>query len=62
VGSRIPRIRKISIRFGKPLDFGYLAGAKPGPARREATDAIMAAIGELSGQEVAGHYNLRRPA
>src|SRR5450631_1348514 len=62
VGSRFPRIRKITIRFGKPLDFGYLAGAKPGQARREATDAIMAAIGELSGQDVAGHYNQRRPA
>ena len=61
VGSRIPRIRKISIRFGKPLDFGYLAGAKPGPARREATDAIMTAIGELSGQQLAGSYNHRKP-
>ena len=61
VGSRIPRIAKITIRFGKPLDFGYLQGAKPGAARREATDAIMAAIGELSGQEIVGHYNHRKP-
>lgn len=57
VGSRVPRIAKIRVKFGKPLDFGYLQGAKPGPARREATDAIMAAIAELSGQELAGHYN-----
>jgi 1-acyl-sn-glycerol-3-phosphate acyltransferase len=57
VGSRIPRIRKITIRFGKPLDFSHLQGAKPGPARREATDAIMAAIREMSGQEAVVHYN-----
>jgi 1-acyl-sn-glycerol-3-phosphate acyltransferase len=61
VGSRVPRIRKITIRFGEPLDFSYLQGAKPGLARREATDAIMAAIHELSGQELVGHYNRRRP-
>jgi 1-acyl-sn-glycerol-3-phosphate acyltransferase len=57
VGSRRPRIRKIAVRFGKPLDFSHLQGAKPGPARREATDAIMAAIAELSGQVVARRYN-----
>jgi 1-acyl-sn-glycerol-3-phosphate acyltransferase len=64
VGSRLPRISKIAIRFGEPLDFSYLQGAKPGPARREATDAIMAAIHELSGQELAHRYNqppARRP-
>jgi 1-acyl-sn-glycerol-3-phosphate acyltransferase len=57
VGSRLPRIRKITVRFGAPLDFSHLQGAKPGPARREATDAIMAAIHELSGQELARRYN-----
>ena len=64
VGSRLPRIRKITVRFGEPLDFSHLQGAKPGPARREATDAIMAAIHELSGQEIAPRYNqppARRP-
>jgi 1-acyl-sn-glycerol-3-phosphate acyltransferase len=60
VGTRVPRIRKITVRFGKPLDFSYLQGDKPGPARREATDAIMAAIHELSGQELVTHYNNRR--
>jgi 1-acyl-sn-glycerol-3-phosphate acyltransferase len=62
VGSRIPRIRKITVRFGKPLDFGYLQGAKPGSARREATDVIMAAIHKLSGQELVSHYNPRTEA
>jgi len=60
VGSRLPRIRKITVRFGEPLDFSHLQGAKPGPARREATDAIMAAIHELSGQEVVRRYNQPR--
>jgi 1-acyl-sn-glycerol-3-phosphate acyltransferase len=60
VGSRIPRIRKITVRFGKPLDFSDLKDAQPGAARRQATDAVMAAIHELSGQEVVGHYNLRK--
>ena len=60
VGSRVPRIRKITIRFGKPLDFSYLQGTRPGLARREATDAVMAAIHELSGQELVAHYNRRR--
>jgi 1-acyl-sn-glycerol-3-phosphate acyltransferase len=57
VGSRLPRIRKITVRFGEPLDFSHLQGAKPGPARREATDAIMAAIHDLSGQELVNRYN-----
>jgi 1-acyl-sn-glycerol-3-phosphate acyltransferase len=57
VGSRVPRIRRVSVRFGKPLDFSHLKGAKPGPARREATDIIMAAIHDLSGQERVAHYN-----
>ena len=57
VGSRIPRIRKISVRFGPPLEFSHLQGARPGQARREATDAVMAAIHELSGQELVARYN-----
>jgi len=60
VDSRVPRIRKITIRFGEPLDFSYLQGAKPGPARREATDEVMAAIQALTGQEVVGDYNHRQ--
>ena len=60
VGSRIPRIRRVTVRFGEPLDFSHLRDAKPGPARREATDAVMAAIHELSGQEVVRRYNQPR--
>ena len=61
VGSRIPRIRKIAIRFGEPLDFSHLQDVKPGPARREATDTVMAAIQKLCGQETAPGYNSPGP-
>lgn len=57
VGSRVLRIRKITIRFGEPLEFSHLKDVQPGRARRQATDAIMAAIGELSGQERVPRYN-----
>jgi len=61
VGSRIPRIAKISIRFGEPLDFSHLRDAKPGPARREVTDTVMAAIQNLSGQQTVPRYNRHPP-
>ncbi|KRF18949.1 acyl-phosphate glycerol 3-phosphate acyltransferase [Nocardioides sp. Soil797] len=62
VGSRIPRLAKVSVAFGEPLDFsGRFDGVAPGKARRVATDEIMSAIAALSGQELAGQYN-DRPA
>jgi 1-acyl-sn-glycerol-3-phosphate acyltransferase len=48
---------RITVRFGKPLDVSEFGPATSGKARRLATDAIMAAIHELSGQELAGIYN-----
>ncbi|WP_432707488.1 lysophospholipid acyltransferase family protein [Nocardiopsis ansamitocini] len=58
VGTRMPRISPIRIRFGAPMDFstGY-DHLKPGKARREVTDTIMDAIHALSGQERADTYN-----
>ena len=62
VGARLPRLATVSVTFGEPLDFvGRYDGVPLGRARREVTDEIMAAIGELSGQEPAGVYN-ERPA
>jgi 1-acyl-sn-glycerol-3-phosphate acyltransferase len=61
VGSRIPRIAKIRIRFGEPLDFSHLREATPGQARREATDTVMAAIQQLSGQQAVPRYNHLTP-
>ncbi|RLV50876.1 1-acyl-sn-glycerol-3-phosphate acyltransferase [Nocardioides mangrovicus] len=60
VGARLPRLAKVRVEFGEPLDFtGRFDGVPAGRARREATDEIMAAIGRLSGQEPAGVYNER---
>jgi 1-acyl-sn-glycerol-3-phosphate acyltransferase len=59
----LPRLARITIRFGAPLDFtGRFDGVPLGRARRVATDEIMAAIHALSGQELADGYNERTPA
>ncbi len=58
IGARFPRVRRVRIRFGKPLCFGE--GTDPatsGRARREVTDEIMERIAELTGQERAGDYH-----
>ncbi|KQV04591.1 MULTISPECIES: 1-acyl-sn-glycerol-3-phosphate acyltransferase [unclassified Kitasatospora] len=60
VGKRIPRLRKVTVRFGEPLHFDELHGqARSARARREVTDQVMAAIHQLSGQELAEVYNER---
>jgi 1-acyl-sn-glycerol-3-phosphate acyltransferase len=62
VGTKVPRLAKVSVRFGDPLHFeGRYDGVPLGRARREVTDLIMAEIQKLSGQEPAGVYN-DRPA
>jgi 1-acyl-sn-glycerol-3-phosphate acyltransferase len=62
VGSSRPRIVPITVRFGEPLDFrGRFDGVPLGRARREATDQLMTAIQQLTGQEEAGVYNERGP-
>jgi 1-acyl-sn-glycerol-3-phosphate acyltransferase len=61
-GTRIPRPRRITIRFGDPLDFQRYDGMDGAPAiRRAITDEIMYAILELSGQEYVDTYH-ERPA
>lgn len=62
VGARYPRLAKVRVAFGEPIDFtGRFEGVPSGRARREATDEIMAAIQRLSGQPEAGVYNDRAP-
>ena len=62
VGSRLPRLAKVTVRFGEPLSFaGRFDGVPAGRARRAVTDEVMAAIQRLSGQEEAGVYNERPP-
>lgn len=58
VGASMPKRKpRVHVRFGKALDVSSYGPASSGKARRLATDAIMAAIHELSGQELAGVYN-----
>ncbi len=56
-GQRVPRPGRIRIRVGRPLLFEEYADQPAGARqRREVTDKVMAAIGELSGQEFAPMY------
>ncbi len=58
VGARFPRLAKVSVTFGAPLDFTQrYAGVPHGRARRAVTDEIMDAIAALSGQPRADTYN-----
>ena len=56
-GARLPRLRKVTVEFGEPLDLSRHGEARSGRARRHATDEVMAAIQRLSGQVEAGSYN-----
>jgi 1-acyl-sn-glycerol-3-phosphate acyltransferase len=60
VGTTVPRLADVTVRFGEPLDLaGRYDGVPLGRARREVTDAVMEAIHALTGQELAGVYNER---
>lgn len=60
IGSRLPRLARVTVAFGPAITVEReYDGVAPGKARRDLTDRIMAAIGELSGQEQAGTYNDR---
>lgn len=62
VGAKFPRLRRVTVRFGEPIDVAHYGPAESGRARRQATDEIMAAIHALTGQELAGVYNESPPA
>ncbi|GEP35103.1 1-acyl-sn-glycerol-3-phosphate acyltransferase [Nocardioides szechwanensis] len=62
VGSSLPKVVPVTVSFGAPIEVvGRYDGVPLGRARREVTDLIMAAIGELTGQVPAGVYNERAP-
>jgi 1-acyl-sn-glycerol-3-phosphate acyltransferase len=62
VGSNRPRLVRITVKFGEPIDVrGRYDGVPAGKARREITDAVMSEIQKLTGQEEAGVYNDRAP-
>lgn len=57
-GAKMPSLRKrVTVRFGDPIDVSVHGAATSGRARRLATDEIMTAIHALSGQELAGVFN-----
>ncbi|SFB51767.1 1-acyl-sn-glycerol-3-phosphate acyltransferase [Amycolatopsis marina] len=63
VGKRVPRIARVRVRFGTPLDFSRYEGLGASPAiRRAVTDEIMYAIMELSEQEYVDAYHARPDA
>ncbi|OII63021.1 1-acyl-sn-glycerol-3-phosphate acyltransferase [Streptomyces sp. CC53] len=56
-GKALPKIKRVSIRFGEPLDFSRFAGMEHEKAVvRAVTDEIMYRILELSGQEYVDAY------
>lgn len=52
---KMPRLGRVEIHFGKPIDPSrqITAGMRPAQARRELTDEVMASIHAMSGQELA---------
>ena len=63
VGSNLPRLADVTVRFGEPLHFQHQYDGVPvGRARREVTDQVMNAIQKLSGQQFAGVYNDHTPS
>ncbi|WP_433270063.1 lysophospholipid acyltransferase family protein [Actinosynnema sp. CS-041913] len=57
VDAKLPRIRPVTIRFGKPLDFSRYAGMHESlPVLRSVTDEIVYRILELSGQDYVDRY------
>ncbi|MEU5400948.1 lysophospholipid acyltransferase family protein [Streptomyces sp. NPDC005963] len=56
-GQVLPKIKRVTVRFGEPLDFSRYAGLENQKAAiRAITDEIMYAILELSGQEYVDRY------
>ncbi|MFH8616239.1 lysophospholipid acyltransferase family protein [Streptomyces sp. NPDC017979] len=56
-GQRLPKVRRVTVRFGEPLDFSRYAGMENEKAvLRAITDEIMYAVLKLSGQEYVDRY------
>lgn len=56
-GQKLPRLRRVTIRFGEPLDFSRYAGMEGQHAvLRAVTDEIVYAVLGMSGQEYVDRY------
>ncbi|ANY06885.1 lysophospholipid acyltransferase family protein [Pseudonocardia sp. HH130630-07] len=61
-GRRLPRLARVEVHFGAPLEFSRYEGLEGAPTiRRAVTDEIMDAIADLSGQVYVDSYH-RRPS
>ncbi|MEU0303448.1 lysophospholipid acyltransferase family protein [Streptomyces sp. NPDC006175] len=59
-GQKVPSVKRVTIRFGEPLDFSRYAGMEDQKAAiRAVTDEIMYAILGLSGQEYVDEYAVK---
>ena len=57
IGKRIPRVRRVGVVIGEPLDFSRFEGLESDRfILRSITDEIMVAIGRISGQEYVDLY------
>jgi 1-acyl-sn-glycerol-3-phosphate acyltransferase len=57
LGSKYPKIHRVGVKFGKPLDFSRFAGMEGERAvLRSVTDQIIYRIKELSGQRYEDVY------
>jgi 1-acyl-sn-glycerol-3-phosphate acyltransferase len=57
VGASFPRLARVRVSFGRPLNPEPYAAMPAGKARRLLTDAVMDAIAGLSGQVRVDAYN-----
>ena len=61
IGAKVPRVHRVRVSFGEPVDPKLYADLPPGRARRELTDEVMNRIAALSPQQRASTYNERPP-
>jgi len=61
IGAKVPRVHRVRVSFGEPVDPKLYADLPPGRARRDLTDEVMNRIAALSPQPRASTYNERPP-
>jgi 1-acyl-sn-glycerol-3-phosphate acyltransferase len=57
VGARFPKLAKVTVRFGKPIDVTRFNGIPAGRARRDLTDQVMDSIAAHTRQDRADDNN-----
>ena len=57
IGTKLPKVRRVGIVFGEPLDFSRFAGLEGDRfVLRSITDEIMYELSRISGQEYVDVY------